>query len=93
MIVMETMYVKIEDAAVMIGLSPSTVKKYYLLIEEKGYAFKRSKQGRVLFGEKDIEMLQRVIHIKNQPGKSVQDAVDEVVTSIQAYVERMRHGF
>lgn len=84
-------YVRIEEVANAIGLSPSTVKKYYLMIEDQGYRFKRNNQGQLIFSNEDIEMFQRIIILKNEPGMSVQKAVEKVVTSITAmtvYKER-----
>ena len=79
-----SLYVKIDEAAQMVGLSTSTIKKYYLMIEEKGYRFNRSSQGQLIFSEVDIEMFKRIIVLKNEPEMSVQKAVDHVVTSITA---------
>lgn len=85
-----SVYVKIEEAAAIIGLSASTVKKYYLMVEEKGYRFLRNKQGQLMFSEQDMEMFKKIIVMKNKPGMSVQKAVDLVVgdiTSITVYDE------
>lgn len=79
-----SIYVRIEEAAQAIGLSPSTIKKYYLLIEEQGYRFKRNNQGQLIFSQQDIEMFQKIVILKNEPGMSVQKAVQKVVTSITA---------
>lgn len=79
-----SVYVRIDEIASAIGLSASTVKKYYLLIEEQGYRFKRNNQGQLIFSEQDFEMFKRIVHLKNEPGMSVQKAVEQVVTSITA---------
>jgi predicted transcriptional regulator len=83
-------YIGVEEVASFLGLSPSTIKKYYLLIEEKGYRFKRSQQGRVMFGNKEIEMFKNLIYYKNERGMSVQKAVEKVmsdITDITVYKE------
>lgn len=83
-------YVGVDEVAGFLGLSPSTIKKYYLLIEEKGYRFKRTQQGRIVFGEKEIEMFKNLVYYKNKKGMSVQKAVEKVmadITDITVYEE------
>src|SRR6478752_7116345 len=48
-------YEKVEGLARAIGVTTSTVKKYYLLFEEHGYNFKRNQQGQLLFSQDDIK--------------------------------------
>ncbi|WP_353856826.1 DUF3967 domain-containing protein [Bacillus sp. Bos-x628] len=72
----------VEDVAQELGLSPSTIKKYYLLIEENGYRFTRSRTGKVIFSERDLEIFKRLIQIKNEKGIKVVDAVRTVISSI-----------
>lgn len=72
---------KVEGAAKIIGVAPSTVKKYYLLFEQEGYKFKRSNEGHVLFSNHDINLLKELIVLKNQSGMTVQKAVKELVKS------------
>ena len=78
----DTIYVGLTDIANMIGISPSTVKKYYLAIEERGYRFRRNLQGQMMFNEDDLEMFRKLITIKNQPGMTVQKAVEKVTADI-----------
>nr|WP_180236349.1 DUF3967 domain-containing protein [Bacillus wiedmannii] len=75
-------YVKIDDVAQTLGMSPSTVKKYYLLVEQHGYRFKRSQEGHVLFAENDIKLFQTLIQVKNQKGMTLPKAVEQVISSI-----------
>lgn len=72
----------VDDVARELGLSPSTIKKYYLLIEENGYRFTRSRTGKVIFSERDLEIFKRLIQIKNEKGIKVVDAVKTVISSI-----------
>jgi DNA-binding transcriptional MerR regulator len=74
--------VKIDEVAKTIGISVSAIKKYYLLIEEFGYRFKRNQQGQLLFNDKDIELFQKLIRVKNQPGVKLREAVELVISSI-----------
>lgn len=55
---------KVESAAKIIGVAPSTVKKYYLLFEQEGYKFKRSNKGYVLFSNHDIDLLKELMILK-----------------------------
>lgn len=77
-----SIYIGVDEVAAFLGLSPSTVKKYYLLIEEKGYRFRRTQQGRVVFSNKEVEMFKNLIYYKNERGMSVQKAADKVMTEI-----------
>lgn len=77
-------FVGVEEVAATLGIKPSTVKKYYGMIEKNGYRFKRTNQGNLSFGHHDIEMFRRIIQIKNEPGVSVEKAVERVVSSITA---------
>ncbi|WP_170958677.1 DUF3967 domain-containing protein [Bacillus wiedmannii] len=75
-------YVRTDDAAEALGMSPSTVKKYYLLVEQHGYRFKRSQEGHVLFTENDIQLFKKLIQVKNQKGMTLPKAVEQVISSI-----------
>jgi DNA-binding transcriptional MerR regulator len=70
---------KVESAAKIIGVAPSTVKKYYLLFEQEGYKFKRSNKGYVLFSNHDIDLLKELMILKNQSGMTIQKAVKEII--------------
>lgn len=77
-----TVYIRIEDVSDILGMSSSTVKKYYLLIEEHGYRFKRSQEGHVLFSESDIQLFKKLIEVKNQKGMTLPKAVKRVISSM-----------
>lgn len=69
---------KVEDVAKVLGISSSTVKKYYLLFEEEGYQFKRNKDGHVLFTENDLELFKEFMILKNQKGMTVPKAIKQL---------------
>lgn len=77
-----SIYMGVNDVAKELGISPSTIKKYYLAVEEKGYRFGRNMQGQVRFGEHDIYLFKQIIVIKNMPGMSVQKAIDKLTADI-----------
>lgn len=80
---------KVEDVAKTIGVSPSTIKKYYLLFEEEGYTFKRNNEGHVLFTGHDIELLKKLISLKNQPNMTIKKAIQLIVAEEELASEDM----
>jgi DNA-binding transcriptional MerR regulator len=72
-------YEKIDEVAKAIGLSPSTIKKYYGLFEQQGYKFKRSIEGHVLFSQHDIELLKELVILKNESGMTVIKAIKQIL--------------
>jgi DNA-binding transcriptional MerR regulator len=75
-------YRGVEDVAKELGMSPSTVKKYYLLIEQHGYRFRRTQQGQVMFTDYDVQLFRKLIQLKNEPGMTLQKAVEKVMSLI-----------
>ncbi|WP_057912753.1 hypothetical protein [Peribacillus muralis] len=67
------------SVADMLGVSSSTVKKYYLLMEEKNYRFKRNQKGKLTFSYDDVNLFRRLILLKNEPGMSVNKAAVQLV--------------
>ncbi|MGX5628410.1 DUF3967 domain-containing protein [Bacillus cereus] len=68
-------YESVNQIAKRVRVSPSTVKKYYLLIESYNcYVFKRDEQGRVIFSDYDLRLLQRLIELKNMPQVTLEEA-------------------
>src|SRR5438309_414522 len=71
-------YEKVEGVAKLIGVSPSTVKKYYAMFEQEGYKFKRNNEGHILFSNYEIDLLKELIVLKNQPGMTLPNAVKQI---------------
>lgn len=64
----------------ILGVSSSTVKKYYLLIEENNnYRFQRNTIGRVIFTDEDLNLFLRLVSLKNEPGMTVKKAVEQLI--------------
>jgi DNA-binding transcriptional MerR regulator len=85
-------YEKVEGVAKLIGVSPSTVKKYYTMFEQEGYRFKRNNEGHILFSNYEIDLLKELIVLKNQPGMTLPNAVKQIaemngMTSVKAESE------
>ncbi|MGG5737606.1 DUF3967 domain-containing protein [Bacillus cereus group sp. IBL03679] len=68
-------YENVSQIAKRLKISPSTVKKYYLLIESYNcYAFKRDERERIIFNDYDVRLLQRLVELKNMPQVTLEDA-------------------
>ncbi|MFJ7682621.1 hypothetical protein [Peribacillus butanolivorans] len=65
--------------AKLLGVSSSTVKKYYLLFEDNNYRFKRTVKGTVTFINDESKLLQRLTVLKNEPGMNLKTAVEQLV--------------
>lgn len=74
-------FMNVEDLARRLNMSNSTVKKYYLLIEERGYKFRRNIQGHVNFSQKDFELFKLILNLKNRPKTTVKEAIDEALNN------------
>ncbi|MBJ8113764.1 DUF3967 domain-containing protein [Bacillus cereus group sp. N6] len=68
-------YENVSQIAKRLKISPSTVKKYYLLIESYNcYAFKRDERERIIFNDYDVRLLQRLVELKSMPQVTLEDA-------------------
>ncbi|MCR8861073.1 DUF3967 domain-containing protein [Bacillus sp. FSL K6-6038] len=68
-------YENVSQVEKRLKVSPSTVKKYYLLIEGYNcYAFKRGERERVIFDDYDVRLLQRLVELKSMPQVTLEDA-------------------
>lgn len=72
----------VDDLAKQLNVSNSTIKKYYLLIEERGYLFQRNKQGHVTFSQNDFSLFKAVLEIKSQPKTTLNSAIDQALRVI-----------
>ena len=75
---------RLTDLADALGVKESTAKKYYLLIEREGYNFTREKNNHISFQESEVNMLKKMMELKSQPGTTLQDAVEEVVSMMKS---------
>ncbi|MFP8645026.1 MerR family transcriptional regulator [Priestia aryabhattai] len=72
-------YLKVEDVANLLEVTPSTISKYYLLFEKNNYRFKRSNKGGLMFSDNDVELFRKLIELKNSPGLTVEKAVVQLL--------------
>ena len=84
MIVMTELKYRLTDLADALGVKESTAKKYYLLIEREGYNFTRENNNHISFQESEVNMLKKMMELKSQPGTTLQDAVEEVVSMMKS---------
>lgn len=67
------------EASRLLGISSSTLRKYCLLLEERGVKFQRNANNSRKFTDMDVVALQRMITLMNNDGMTVEDAVYAVV--------------
>lgn len=72
-------YMNVDDLANHLGVSSSTVKKYYLLIEERGYKFRRNIQGNLSFTQYDLELFKIIFKLKSEPKSTVNGSIDKAL--------------
>ncbi|MEH7520180.1 MerR family transcriptional regulator [Priestia megaterium] len=72
-------YLKVEDVANLLEVTPSTISKYYLLFEKNNYRFKRSNKGSLMFSDNDVELFRKLIELKNSPGLTVEKAIVQLL--------------
>ncbi|WP_141639734.1 hypothetical protein [Staphylococcus gallinarum] len=72
----------VDDLAKQLSVSSSTIKKYYLLIEERGYLFHRNKQGHITFSQDDLRLFRNIFEIKSQPKTTVNSSIDQALKSL-----------
>lgn len=72
-------YMNVDDLANHLGVSSSTVKKYYLLIEERGYKFRRNIQGNLAFTQDDLELFKIIFKLKSEPKSTVNGSIDKAL--------------
>ncbi|MDM5197583.1 MerR family transcriptional regulator [Fictibacillus enclensis] len=77
-------YKNVEEVAKTLDIKPSTVKKYYLLFEqEHDYIFERNNKGQLMFSKYDLEMFQKLIRLKNEPGNTLSKAVKLLASELK----------
>ncbi|MGE7185578.1 hypothetical protein ACQKKK_16860 [Peribacillus sp. NPDC006672] len=69
----------VNEAAKVVGVTPSTIKKYYLMFEKDGYKFRRTTQGQLSFTINDVVLFKNLIQMKNEPGVVVSKAVKQLL--------------
>ena len=68
-------YIGVEALAKHLNMSESTVKKHYLMIEDNGYKFMRTDQGRVMFSPEDYKLFKKILELRKQPKTTINEAI------------------
>lgn len=68
-----------EELAKLLEIKPSTLRKYSLLLEKKGYEFKKNAQGHRWYDDTDIVSMRKLIAFKNSSAMSLEDSIDAVL--------------
>lgn len=68
-------YIGVEALSNHLNMSESTVKKHYLMVEEHGYKFMRTDQGRVMFSPEDYKLFKKILEFRKQPKTTINDAI------------------
>ncbi|HDX9614631.1 TPA: DUF3967 domain-containing protein [Bacillus toyonensis] len=72
---MVIVYQTTKQAAQTLNLNHTTFKKYYGMFERyNGYNFLRDLKGQVMFSEYDLEMFKRLLLVKAEPGKTLEES-------------------
>lgn len=74
---------KIEDLSQILYVKDSTVRKYCALLAKQGYKFHVHPNGSRIFSSKDVQVLRKLIELKNQPGVSLENAVATIAKATQ----------
>lgn len=74
------LYETVSGLAKRANISPSTLKKYYLLIEKvTTYRFHRNEKGNVIFSEDDAILIRDIMKARQEDGITLEDACKLVV--------------
>ena len=77
----------IPQAARALALKEPTFRKYYMLIEKKGYLFSRTQQGHVMFTEDNLRMIKNILDEKNKPRVTLEGAIQKIIVNTEGYEE------
>ena len=72
----------------MVELSDQNVRKYFRMLEERGYEVTRDEYQRRLFSQNDVLILQEMIKISKEPGYTLELAADEVLKQAYDIIEK-----
>ena len=72
----------------MVELSDQNVRKYFRMLEERGYEVTRDEYQRRLFSKADVHVLQEMIKVSKEPGFTLELAADEVIEKADEIIEK-----
>lgn len=65
----------------MLGVQESTIRKYCALMQKNGYEFNKNNVGHRIFYSKDIEVLKKIVDLKNSGSLTLNEAVKTILKS------------
>jgi DNA-binding transcriptional MerR regulator len=81
------------DAANLLNLQPSTLRKYANILQKAGYKFHKNQQGHRSYFERDIVVLRRFITTKENPDITLEQSANAVMSwVIQEKVSPRNHS-
>ncbi|HWK22722.1 MAG TPA: MerR family transcriptional regulator [Ureibacillus sp.] len=66
----------------ILGVNDSTLRGYCSLMEKHRYEFQKNKNGHRIYYKKDIEMIKKIIDLKNSSSLTIKQAVGEVLGEV-----------
>jgi hypothetical protein len=76
-----------KEAADLVQVQESTLRKYALILEEVGYHFHKNSSGQRGFYDRDIVALRRMLEINKNPDMTLKRAAHAVVSTMVQVVE------
>lgn len=68
-----------------LGIQDSTLRKYSLILEQRGIPFERHKNNRRIYTELHVKTLKRSIELKHSADMTLEEAVIEAIKEIKAH--------
>lgn len=78
------------DAATLLKIQESTLRKYCIMLEEHGYKFHKNEQGHRGYFDYDVIALKKLIEVKNHPDMTLKRACNAVMTWVKENNESNR---
>lgn len=63
----------------IVGVHERTLRNYCALMQKHHYDFQKNKNGHRIYYKKDIEMIKKVVDLKNSSSVTIKEAVSEIV--------------
>jgi len=63
----------------IVGVHERTLRNYCTLMQKHHYNFQKNKNGHRIYYKKDIEMIKKIVDLKNSSTLSIKEAVSEIL--------------
>lgn len=84
MITDQTRLFSSDDVSALLKVKNSTLRKYALILERKGYKFHKNEQGRRGYLDQDIVIFKKMMEIKQHPDMTLEQACEAVLSWINS---------